>query len=156
MTDNDIVKALECCTNEPMLNCRNCPYEDSCNMGRSDMQKDALDLINRQKAEILELQGNLKFVRGTVERLLESSNKQQAEIAKLKAMVDAAEEYLQPLPFKNAFDAEIAKTRAEAIIEFAKKLENKLANNTDISAVGYQSIIADIDNLVKEMTEDTP
>lgn len=52
MTDNEIIKALECCSKEPMLNCRNCPYEVSCNMGRSDMQKDTLALINRQKAEI--------------------------------------------------------------------------------------------------------
>ena len=51
MNDNDIIKALECCTEEPVLNCRKCPYEKSCNMGRSDMQKDALALINRLKAE---------------------------------------------------------------------------------------------------------
>lgn len=59
MNDNDIVKALECCANEPTLNCRNCPYEESCNMGRSDMQKDALDLINRQKEEIERLEKSL-------------------------------------------------------------------------------------------------
>lgn len=51
-TDDEIVKALECCSKDSMLSCRNCPYEESCNMGRSDIQKDALDLINRQKAEI--------------------------------------------------------------------------------------------------------
>ena len=45
--------------------------------------------------------------------------------------------------------------RAEAIKEFARMLEPKLANNTDISAVGYQSIIAEINNLVKEMVGDT-
>ena len=44
--------------------------------------------------------------------------------------------------------------RTEAIKEFAERIEPKLANNTDISAVGYQSVIAIIDNLVKEMTED--
>jgi nitric oxide synthase oxygenase domain/subunit len=45
--------------------------------------------------------------------------------------------------------------RAETIKEFAERIEPKMANNTDISAIGYQSVIAIIDNLVKEMTEDT-
>lgn len=50
MTDNDIVKALECCK-KPVPDCDCCPIE------RGDMCFDflkevALDLINRQKAEI--------------------------------------------------------------------------------------------------------
>ena len=52
MNDNDIIKALECCIHEPMLNCRLCPYENSCNMGRSDIQRDVFAFINRLKAEI--------------------------------------------------------------------------------------------------------
>ena len=34
------------------------------------LQKDTLALINRQKAEIERLEGNLKFVRGTADRQL--------------------------------------------------------------------------------------
>ena len=41
-----------------------------------------------------------------------------------------------------------------AVDTFIRKLEFKLANNRNISAVGYQSIIADIHSVVKEMTED--
>lgn len=43
------------------------------------------------------------------------------------------------------------KTRAEAIKEFAEKLEHKLANNADISHAGWYSVIADMQELGKEM-----
>lgn len=55
MTDNEIIKALECCSDDEPRFCSVCPYylqdkdNDYC---REDMNKDALSLINRQKAEI--------------------------------------------------------------------------------------------------------
>ena len=50
LTDAEIVKALECCGNSDS-NCIYCPYlgETYC------VHKDAIDIINRQKAEIEEL-----------------------------------------------------------------------------------------------------
>ena len=57
MTDNEIIKALECLTGE-MIPCKDCPY--SANYTHFDCQrqvaKDTLDLINRQKAKINELE----------------------------------------------------------------------------------------------------
>ena len=55
MTDNEIIKALECCSVHPMK-CKKCPYEgnECCTNAH---RKDALDLINRQKAEIERLKG---------------------------------------------------------------------------------------------------
>lgn len=53
MTDNEIVKALECCIAKPIALCKNCPYflgNGKCK--HSKMQREALDLINRQQAEI--------------------------------------------------------------------------------------------------------
>ena len=53
MTDNDIIKALECCGKNPPV-CHECKYKGKCN--RIDcydyLKRDVLDLINRQKAEI--------------------------------------------------------------------------------------------------------
>ena len=54
MTDNEIIKALECCTdpNEP---CPNCPYEGETTSEMYCDEKlmvDALNFINRQKEEI--------------------------------------------------------------------------------------------------------
>lgn len=57
-TDEQIVKALECCIN---ADCLNCPrwseewYSGMCN----DFLKSVLDLINRQKAEIERLKESL-------------------------------------------------------------------------------------------------
>ena len=92
--DNEIIKALECCnTAKTEHRCDICPfYEDErCTVSMLDS---AVDLINRQKAEI----------------------------ERLTALVEAAEDYLNPLPFKNAFDEEIEKTKIEAIKKFAATL----------------------------------
>ena len=127
MTDNDIVKALECCTNEPTLNCRNCPYEESCNMGRSDMQKAALDLINRQKAEIERLNGCVK-----------------------------TEEEVRVIA-KETIRVGVNSIRAEAIKEFAERLKNCIHEDMPsiCDRAGYiaEDLPDSIDNLVKELTE---
>lgn len=47
MTDNEIIKALECCIND---DCDNCP--DTFGNCEHNAMRNALDLINRQKAEI--------------------------------------------------------------------------------------------------------
>lgn len=53
MTDNEIIKALECCTDESYENCNECPYSiDTVSCERMKLLEDSLDLINRQKAEI--------------------------------------------------------------------------------------------------------
>ena len=39
--------------------------------------------------------------------------------------------------------------------EFMHRAENKLANNTDISMVGYQSVICDMEEVYKELVGDS-
>ena len=46
-TDEEVIKALECCIND---NCDNCP--DTFGNCEHNAMRNALDLINRQKAEI--------------------------------------------------------------------------------------------------------
>lgn len=99
MTDNEIIKALECCKN--LQDCECCPNQP-CDVKKGTMAclcqaiSNSIDLINRQKVEI----------------------------ERLTAMLEAAEDYLYPLPFKNAFDDELAKAKSEAIKEFAERLKN--------------------------------
>ena len=45
MTDNEIIKALECCSDS---NCHECPIEGC----TDDIFRNALDLINRQKKKM--------------------------------------------------------------------------------------------------------
>ena len=55
LTDNEIVKALECCKGD-IADCPNCPYDSICGNHDNKMLIDTLNLINRQKAEIERLE----------------------------------------------------------------------------------------------------
>ena len=52
MTDNEIIKGLECCSHRNGgLPCEGCPAYNIAQMCMEDLMSDAFDLINRQKAE---------------------------------------------------------------------------------------------------------
>ena len=56
MTDNEIIKALECCAYNSV--CDGCPLREFCKTAKpSEFYKLIIDLINRQKAEIERLVG---------------------------------------------------------------------------------------------------
>lgn len=59
MTDNEIIKALECCkmfyAEHNNFHCNDCPIND-CKECETKLFSNALDLINRQQAEIERLQ----------------------------------------------------------------------------------------------------
>ena len=134
MTDNEIIKALECCC-EAELNedCKKlkCPffdYEiDNCtNVGDMDaMYRFALDLINRQKAEIERLKAELKEDSRVMKQALVLVDEIKKEIA---------------------VDIETAKV--EAVKEFAERLKEKERPTFPLAMVVD---ISEIDNLVKEM-----
>lgn len=51
MTDNDIIKALECCNkSDNGKGCWECPYRQYCPDCLRRRNEDTIDLINRQKA----------------------------------------------------------------------------------------------------------
>jgi hypothetical protein len=124
MTDNEIIKALKELSERGMT---------FCNVSMGEFARNILALINRKDAQILELQGNLKFVRGTVERLLETSDKQRAEIERLKE-ADSIYEETTGLKY----------VKADAYKKFAKLLKEKRGLYGEI----WES---DIDNIVKEL-----
>lgn len=72
MTDNEIIKALECCSNAVGEKCKECPINKNCL--EVELNKEALDLINRQKAEIKELVGK-------IDRLKEENKKLKNEMS---------------------------------------------------------------------------
>ncbi|MBQ8893388.1 MAG: hypothetical protein IJ043_03155 [Clostridia bacterium] len=125
MTDNEIVKALECCANNPndcICTESKCPlFGQKC---IDILSKDALDLINRQKAEIERLKSGCK-------KLVEKQNL-------YKENIQATREY------------QIEQAKAEAIKEFAERLKKEAFFDT-----GWCVMPVDcIDNLVKEMVGD--
>ena len=124
MNDNDIIKIIKHCINKTCVGCKrednNCHSSDSC---RYDLLKVALDLINRQKAEI--------------ERLQKEKDFEKYEKTRLRLL------------FKGEYDNN-KKAKSEAIKEFAERLKEE-ATVDDDSTWWVANI--DIDNLVKEMTE---
>lgn len=62
MTDNEIIKALECCCKNN--NCEGCPldYLTFSSQCASELAIKSLDLINRQRAEIERLNAKVKIV----------------------------------------------------------------------------------------------
>jgi hypothetical protein len=99
LTDAEIIKALECCIKETS-DCDNCPLyipadADCINISKSG----ALDLINRQQADIRKLQLENEKLEIKLKGKIENSNKsrdsamevikkQEAEIERLKASKD--------------------------------------------------------------------
>lgn len=86
MTDNEIIKALECCTEESYENCNECPYSiDSERCERMKLLEDVLDLINHQKTEIERLKKEIQITKDAY-TMLQTKN----EIIKLEAVKEFA------------------------------------------------------------------
>lgn len=128
MTDNEIIKALECCNHNHVWQkeCFDCEYATFEGQCGNELIKDSLDLINRQKAEIEKL--------------------------KLENRVLSQNRITMPERLEIVNNA-----RDKAIREFAKKLKKKISTITVYGAGVYYKkgyILPEaVDNLVKEMTE---
>ena len=172
MTDNEIIKALECCKTGD--DCKGCPYYAN---GRytcgEHFNEDVLDLINRQKAEIEDLKEAKEKAAATAMRVIK---RQDAEIKRLLTKLTRFNEKIaQPYILINT-DAELtaemkealrtqksvfvpdnegtvirideASIKAEAVKEFAERLKERFESGSTYSG---GLLFVNIDNLVKEM-----
>ena len=180
MTDNDIIRALECCTT---------PHEDAkCNycvasVGSSCTLKPRmlLDLIKRQQADIEVLQDDVSFLDKHNDELIEDNEKLKAEIERLeielKAMRGAANSYKaenERLSEENKEKTEtivflkdqavgwsidfcnlkkkLKTAKSEARKEFAERLKQKAKQGKGHLGNAYCSVdVAVIDELLEEM-----
>ncbi|MBQ8540552.1 MAG: hypothetical protein IJ435_03650 [Clostridia bacterium] len=62
----------------------------------------------------------------TGKNALDLINRQKAEIERLQLEVEAVNELINPLPFKSNFDKAIETAKAEAIKEFAERLKRNI------------------------------
>ena len=127
MTDNETIKALECClSSNDLMACWKCPAVklDICCDGSTKISNgivnSVLDLINRQKAEIERLRNTVKTDFLTVTEKLKLSQ------------------------------SEIRDIRAEAIKEFAERLKEKLYGIPTVYNSHFSRLV---DTLVEEMKE---
>ena len=134
MTDNEIIKALECCTQQ--AGCSGCPFVISNEICSEALLQNTLDLINRLQDEKQALINGQETLQNTIVE-------QKAEIERLKHRKTE-------LQIRNQ---ELQHEKSEAIKEFAERLKHFIIPQ---KADGYTREIVlkrDIDNLVKEMTE---
>ena len=157
MTDNEIIKALECCPKAEMtvdckaLGCpvyqkKGCGYVLNCDLNSTTdaiiegLSKDALDLINRQKAEIERLKKHLGEAHYKLEYLLCEAT--GGLLSKHTYNADTMITYAHNYVLKCSDEAQ-----AEAVKEFAERLcEGKLSNDPVVIAVKCE---------LKEMAGDT-
>lgn len=133
-TDEKVIKALERCVEGTSEACHVCtfginpPYP----VCKTMVEKLALDLINRQKAEIERLNSEVKEKTETIVFLKDQATGWSIDFCNLKKKLNTA--------------------KAEAIKEFAEKLKEKAYVNKPYG-VGKSVDECDVDALVKEMTE---
>ena len=133
MTDNEIIKAFECCIEDK--DCAHCPSIKEMPYCSNDIMVGALNLIKRQRAEI--------------ERLKSANDE---KFSQWNILAEKTKQHYADL-YNEAKDI----LKSEAIKEFAEKLKNKI--KTECNPYGkptfdYDTSIAImryIDNLVKEM-----
>ncbi len=127
MTDNEIIKALECCADEYIHSCDYCPFEKECSGDNLNLVKFALDLINRQKAEIEKLDAENDCL-----------------VKKLDKQCDECVEF------------NTSQARKKAIKEFAERLKKKMVFETSyLLGIPYYRITEKrLNDLVKEMVGD--
>ena len=137
-TDEEVIKALEWCIQSD--SCEYCEYREKTNKDDvCPVRSDALDLIKRQKEEIERLQEKQVEDEQLLNlRVIESVN----------AVSEAHRKY------EMALEEHLKSERAEAIKEFAERLKQTAYTQGSITGYQYQVVdFAEIDNLVKEMTE---
>lgn len=83
-TDEEIIRALECCVAGRVANCDECPFDKCCTDGTNKMLNNALDLINRQRAEIDWLTSAVNNSTQEFLKLHDTYQEQRAEIERLE------------------------------------------------------------------------
>lgn len=143
MTDNETIKALECCTGIINIeSCSQCPAYVGCADCVDILREESLALINRQQAEIERLQKELSAKRPSEEYPFKVKVGNNSEIHS-KSIED--------------YDRLLIDISAEAIKEFIKKhREIMLAFCDDDDQISLKvcEYDANTENLVKEMAGD--
>ena len=142
LTDNEIIKALECCytTENPWENpCKNCPLCDVEECNDVLMAEYVKDLINRLQAQNKDLAETVHNLTIEKDALFDKAEELKAEVVRLNALVKTKNKLIKGL------DQSISYAYDRAIEEFATRLKCGVSITSGIITCD------DIDNLVKEM-----
>ena len=136
-TDEEIIRALKCFVAEECPNCDECPFDECCYDCTNKMLNNALDLINRQRAEI--------------ERLITLNSQLETDVIN-------ANMNLQHITYEfDLLEQEKSVVRAEAIKGFADKLISKSHAMQRLSNGAIYRAVTDgqIEKIAKEMIGET-
>lgn len=152
MTDNEIIKALECCLcdNSECLQCQN---KELCRIECDELATKTIDLITRQQTENENLKVENQSLRTAANSLKMHYEEAQAEIDSLKIFRGYAEKRAND--YKTMRDKYL-NAKSEAYKEFSEKLKEFMHNKFKaLDGYEFEYITeSDIDNLVKEMVGD--
>ena len=163
MTDNEIIKALECCLcdNSECLQCQN---KELCRIECDELATKTIDLINRQQAEIENLKVENQSLRTAANSLKMHYEEAQAEVERLKDANNTFEKafHIQEQNIKDwlpitVFNYEI---KTEAYKECLAKVKNYIKTHCnpygkpDFDYDTSIKILNFIDKLAKEMVGD--
>lgn len=144
ITDDEIIKALECCV-KITTDCEKCPYWGISKVENCfDVAKqDAVDLINRQKAEI----ESLKYDYDNLQRQFDEIYQQfhylsNVEIPYLYSFTEDKDKKLETIA--NI----LLRAKAEAVKEFAERLKQKVDGEDTVNTYWLYGYIG---YLLKEM-----
>ena len=158
MTDNEIIKALECCGEfHNKRDCLKCPYYNIKIACSIELKNDALNLINRQKAEIERLKDENYHLRGysdsvvkRMQYLFQSDTIRQfdeidrhthqykKDVTKFDEEFKRYKEAFEKMSEEKVFSVylDIHSIKAEAVKEFAERLcKDRVSNDTVVIAV---------------------
>ena len=143
MTDDEIIKALECCDFTDIKACEECPLYHTFDCSFVIIDK-TLDLVNRQNAEIERLKQENKEYCEDNRIIAYQRNQRDKEIRALHNQLNGL----------NFMDKQI---KSESVKKFAEKLKDS-ADKTRIKNMETEKVVFymdefKLDNLVKEMTE---
>ena len=155
MTDNDIIKALECCvsgdyTKSQVEVCRPCYYFHDGNC-TDLLKRNALDLINRQKAKTKEFEAMLRHQAEIIDILNLACEEKNKEIDKAKA--EAVREFADMLSQKvitkkaETSDYWINNVKSYRAMQGYADIEHE----TDNFLRGYNEAVEDVISIMEEM-----
>ena len=143
MTDDEIIKALECCDFTDIKACEECPLYHTFDCSFVIIDK-TLDLVNRQNTEIERLKQENKEYCEDNRIIAYQRNQRDKEIRALHNQLNGL----------NFMDKQI---KSESVKKFAEKLKDS-ADKTRIKNMETEKVVFymdefKLDNLVKEMAE---
>ena len=154
MTDNEIMKALECCCGDDM-GCKSCPMFDELNSAcvRTTIRS-ALDLINRQKAEIEKLNTSLNEAKEKSAYFINEVEKARKETRNVTDMAAKLKERNMKLNTVNAEMHESLRLACETNKDLQAEVERLAEENKSFADIGkmYSEIKAEA---IKECIEKT-